>query len=235
MDDHEIRKAFAQEDRHWWYASRRAMLRRLLAPVPPGVAIDVGCGSGGNTVVLRELGWQVTGLEYSAEAVGLAGSRGLDVVRGDATALPFGDGSVDLVVSADMWEHVEDHHAVARETARVLRPGGRALVAVPCSMKLWSGHDVALQHHRRYEKDTLREVVESGGLEVVDIHSWNVLLRPVAAVRRRLSSDHGGESEMEAVAAPLNAALKAALVVESWLPVHRLPGISLVALARRPG
>lgn len=234
MDDHEIRKAFAQEDHHWWYASRRSMLRRLLTPVAPGRALDVGCGSGGNTAVLRDLGWQVTGLEYSPTAVELARSRGLNVVRGDATALPFDDASVDLVLSADMWEHVEDHHAVARETARVLRPGGRALVAVPCSMKLWSSHDVALQHHRRYEKDSLREVVESGGLEVVDLHYWNVLLRPVAAARRRMRDDEGTESEMDDVAAPVNAILRAALVVESWLPVHRLPGISLVALARKP-
>ena len=102
------------------------------------------------------------------------------VVRGDARRLPFRDESMDLVMSTDMWEHIDDDEAVARETARVLRPGGRALVAVPCSMKLWSGHDVALGHERRYERDELVGLMSGPGLEVVDVMSWNVLLRPVA-------------------------------------------------------
>lgn len=233
MDEDEIRKSAALEDRHWWYSSRRRMLRRLVSPVAPGRALDVGCGSGGNTAVLRDLGWRVTGLEYSEAAAELARARGLDIVRGDATRLPFTDGSFDLVMSTDMWEHIDDDEAVARETARVLRPGGRALVAVPCSMKLWSGHDVALGHVRRYEKDTLRARIEGAGLEIVDVHSWNVLLRPVAMVRRRRTSS-GSESEMEETSPPVNAGLKLALAIESHLPVHRLPGISLVALARKP-
>jgi len=231
MDDDEIRKSAALEDKHWWYASRRSMLRRLVAPVAPGLALDVGCGSGGNTAVLRDLGWRAIGLEYSPTAAGLARARGLAIVQGDATRLPFPDDAFDLVMSTDMWEHVEDHEAVARETARVVRPGGRVLVAVPCSMKLWSGHDVALGHVRRYEKDTLRAVMEGAGLEVVDLYSWNVLLRPVAMLRRRSNTS---ESEMEETSPPVNALLRAALAVESQLPVHRLPGISLVALARKP-
>ena len=232
MDEQEIRKSAALEDRHWWYASRRAMLRRLVSPLAPGRALDVGCGSGGNTAVLRDLGWQVTGLEYSPAAAELAHGRGLPIVRGDATHLPFADECLDLVISTDMWEHVPDHHAVARETARVLRPGGRALVAVPCSMKLWSGHDVALGHERRYEKDDLAAVMDAGGLEVVEMHYWNVLLRPVARVRRRRRVT--SESEMEDSGRLLNVVLRSILAVESRLPVDQLPGISLVALAAKP-
>jgi len=228
VDAEEIRKSAALEDRHWWYAERRALVRRLVRPLSPGRAIDVGCGPAGNARVLQELGWDVTGLEYSPVAAGIARDRGVPVVRGDATALPFADDSVDLVMSTDMWEHVEDHEAVARETARVLRPGGRALVAVPCSMKLWSGHDVALGHVRRYEKDELRELLEGAGLHVDDIGSWNVLLRPVARLRRR-SND--SESEMEDVGRLLNGALRAVVATERVLPVRRLPGISIVARA----
>ena len=106
-------------------------------------------------------------------------------------------------MSTDMWEHIDDDEAVARETVRVLRPGGRALVAVPCSMKLWSGHDVALGHERRYERDELVGLMEKAGLEVVDVMSWNVLLRPVARVRRRRRVT--SESEMEPVHPVLNA------------------------------
>lgn len=231
MDAEEIRRSAALEDRHWWYAERRALVRRLVGPLTPGRAADIGCGPGGNTAVLRELGWWVTGLEHSPVAASIARARGLPVVRGDATALPFADESFDLVMSTDMWEHVEDHEAVARETVRVLRPGGRALVAVPCSMRLWSGHDVALGHVRRYEKAELAALMRGAGLEVHDVRSWNVLLRPVARARRRHNT---GDSEMEHVAPALNLALRAVVKAEQALPVHRLPGISIVALASRP-
>lgn len=229
MDEEEIRRSAALEQRHWWYAGRRALVRRLVAPLTPGRALDVGCGPGGNTDVLRDLGWQVTGVEHSPVAARIAAARGLPVLRGDARRLPVADRSVDLVMSTDMWEHVEDDRAVAAETARVLRPGGRALVAVPSGMDLWSGHDVALGHVRRYERDELVDLIRGAGLEVVDVMSWNVLLRPVARLRRSRSADGG--SEMEAVHPVLNAGLRLAVAVEQLLPVHRLPGISLVVRA----
>ena len=231
MDEDEIRKSAALEQRHWWYAERRALVRRLVSPLTPGRALDVGCGGGGNTGVLRDLGWRVSGLEYSPAAAGLATSRGLDVVRADARRLPFADGSMDLVMSTDMWEHIEDDEAVARETHRVLRPGGRLLVAVPCSMSLWSGHDVALGHVRRYERAELVGLMERVGLEVVDVRSWNVLLRPVVRARRRGNTS---ESEMEEVHPVLNAGLRAAVAAERLLPLHRLPGVSLVVRAVKP-
>ena len=232
MDEDEIRKSAQLEERHWWYAGRRALVRRLVSGLPPGRALDVGCGSAGNTAVLRDLGWSATGLEYSPAAVVLAQARGLSVIRGDARRLPFLDDSFDLVMSTDMWEHVVEDHRVAAEAARVLRPGGRLLVAVPSGMDLWSGHDVALGHERRYERAQLTSLVESVGLRIERVQSWNVLLRPVAKMRRRRHSE--SESEMEPVHPVLNAGLRAAVALESRLPVGRWRGISLVVMARKP-
>lgn len=231
MDEAEIRKSAALEERHWWYAERRALVRRLVGPLAPGRAIDVGCGSGGNASVLRDLGWDVTGVEHSPVAARLARERGLHVVRGDARALPMPAGSVDLYMSTDAWEHIDDDVAVAREAARVLRPGGALLVAVPSGMDLWSGHDVALGHLRRYDRAGLTGLVEGAGLEVVDVRSWNVLLRPVARMRRR---HNDAESEMEHVHPLVNAGLRAAVMTERVLPLGALPGISLVLRAVKP-
>ncbi len=58
--------------------------RGVLRGIPAGRALDVGSGSGGNSQVLADLGWAVTALEHSPAAAGLARSRGLHVVRGDA-------------------------------------------------------------------------------------------------------------------------------------------------------
>jgi len=199
--------------------------------VPAGSAVDVGPGPGGNAGVLRDLGWRVTGVELNETAAGLCAARGLDVVRGEATRLPIRSGSADLVMSTDVWEHVEDDQTVAREAFRALRPGGRLLVAVPADRSMWSGHDVALGHVRRYERADLVELVRGVGFVIHDLRSWNVLLRPVAMMRR---GRNRSESEMGSVLWPLNAALRATVAVESLLPVSRLPGLSLVLRAFRP-
>ena len=232
MEDAEIAKSAALEHRHWWYAERRALVRRTVADWPVGSAVDIGCGSGGNAGVLAELGWSVTGLEYSPTGARIARSRGLPVVRGDGTRLPFADASTDLVISTDVFEHIEDDAAVAAEAARILRPGGHAVIAVPAGPDLWSGHDVALGHVRRYTRPTLSAVLERAGLVVDELWSWNVVLRPVVKARRRRKVESA--SEMEEVNPVLNAGLRAAVALERVLPLGRLPGVSLVAIAHRP-
>jgi SAM-dependent methyltransferase len=231
VDEDEIRKSAALEDNHWWYAGRRAMLRSLLSGVAPGRALDVGAGSGGNTAMLAALGWSVIALEHSPAAAELAQGRGLEVVRGDATRLPFADDSFDLVMSTDMWEHIDDDLTVARETFRVCRPGGLILIAVPAGMDLWSGHDVALGHVRRYERDQLVALVERVGFRVHDTSGWNVLLRPVARVRRRTNTS---DSEMEPTHPVLNAGLRTVARLELALPLNRFRGISLVLRGSKP-
>ena len=231
MDEEEIRKSAALENRHWWYAGRRDVVRNRVRGLTPGSALDIGSGSGGNSQVLADLGWSVTALEHSPAAAELAAARGLYVVRGDARALPFPDGTFDLVMSTDVWEHIEEDATVANEAFRVCRPGGHLLVAVPAGMDLWSGHDVALGHVRRYERDQLVALVEQAGFVVQDTMGWNVLLRPVARTRRRTNTS---ESEMAEINSLLNLALRTVVRVESWLPVRRFRGISLVLRATRP-
>jgi len=236
VDEDEIRRSAALEESHWWYAARRALVRRELADLPAGRAVDVGCGMGGNTAVLRDLGWQVVGIDYSPASVEAAARRDLMVARGDARRLPLADESVDLVLSTDAWEHVVEHEEVAAEAARVLRPGGRLFVAVPAGMDLWSDHDVALGHHRRYDREGLVALVEGAGLRVDEVFGWNVLLRPVARARRRAPQRRSGQgaSEMTPVNPAVNAVLRRIVATEAHLPVRRRRGISLVVRATRP-
>lgn len=235
MDEDEIRRSAALEEGHWWYAARRALVRRELGHLPAGTAVDVGCGMGGNTAVLRDLGWRIVGIDYSPASVEAAARRRLMVVRGDARLLPLADESVDLVLSTDAWEHVAEHERVAAESARVLRPGGTLFVAVPAGMDLWSDHDVALGHHRRYHRGDLVGLVEGAGLHVEEVFGWNVLLRPVARVRRRAPQRRSGRgvSEMTPVNPLVNAVLRRIVAAEAHLPVRRRRGISLVVRATR--
>jgi SAM-dependent methyltransferase len=224
----EVRKLAAVEDAHWWYQERRHLLRQAIRRLRPGRAMDIGAAGGGNTRVLQAAGWSVAALEYGADGAAVAAERGLPVLRGDATALPVADDSLDLVVAFDVLEHILDDDAAVAEVLRVLRPTGHFLIAVPADPRLWSEHDVAVDHVRRYTRATLSQVLERGGFEVTSLTSWNVLLRPVVALRRRSSSG----SDLEQVPAVLNLALRAVVTLERYLPVKAMPGVTLLAEAR---
>jgi SAM-dependent methyltransferase len=218
------------EDRHWWYAERRTVLRKLTrGERPRGWAVDVGAAGGGNTRVLLRSGWSSLAVEYSEEGAAIARARGLPTVRGDATALPIASEIAGLVVAFDVIEHVADDLGALREMCRVLMPGGLLAVAVPADPRLWSAHDDAVHHLRRYTRDGLVNVVGAAGLQVESVRSWNVLLRPLVRLRRRSAEG----SDLRDVQPVANGTLRAVVSMERVLPLGRLPGVSLVLTARR--
>lgn len=98
-----------------------------------GDALDIGCGNGKTVSTLIDLGYRVTGADFSSEAVNLCTERFGDTARFvtcDASDLPFPDGSFDYVTAVHLLEHIEDSamQTVADEILRVLRPGGYAFV-----------------------------------------------------------------------------------------------------------
>jgi SAM-dependent methyltransferase len=229
VESTEVRKLARLEDEHWWYRERRHLLAGAVRGLTPGVALDVGAAGGGNTRVLRSLGWRPVALEYGQAGAEVARDRGLAVMRADMVRLPVADHSLDLVVAFDVLEHIEDDDAAAAEAYRVLRPGATLLVAVPADPRLWSAHDEAVGHVRRYTRPTLHSLLARAGFTIESMTSWNVLLRPVVALRRRKSNG----SDLDELHPVVNAGLRAVITAERYLPVKRLPGVSLLVTARR--
>ncbi len=99
--------------------------------------LDVGCGTGRLVERLVDAGGpdRVVGCDFSAgmlreAAARLQGSAGATLVQGDATRLPFRDGVFDAAVSTEAFHWFPDQAAALRELRRVLRPGGRLLLAL---------------------------------------------------------------------------------------------------------
>jgi len=94
----------------------------------PRRVLDVGCGGGFLSNHLGSLGHEVTGLDASADALGVAAlhdrSGSVRYQQGDALHLPFPDGCFDVVCAMDFLEHVEDRDRAIAEAARVLAPSG---------------------------------------------------------------------------------------------------------------
>jgi len=100
----------------------------------PRRVLDIGCGTGQLATRLhRELRQvEIVGCDFSAGMLGRAATRSRRVrwVRGDAGRLPFDDESFDAVVSTEAFHWFPDQAAALREIYRVLKPGGRLLLAL---------------------------------------------------------------------------------------------------------
>jgi SAM-dependent methyltransferase len=138
-------------------------------------------------------------------------------------------------------EHTPDDRVALRELRRVCKPGGWLLVTVPAYPALWSLHDEANHHYRRYRRDTLAGAAREAGWYVRRMTSFNsLLLAPAAAVRvaQRRRPRTRYRPEITLGPAWLNALLEHPLRLEArWLAQGRtLPaGLSLLALLEKPG
>jgi SAM-dependent methyltransferase len=232
------------DERHWWYRGRRQIIRAELDQLPlpsPARILDAGCGSGRTLEELVDYG-TVAGLELNPDAADVArGRRCGEVQVGRLEELPWPTDSFDLITCLDVIEHVPDDRAALRELRRVSKPGGWLLATVPAYQALWSYHDEANHHYRRYERTTLRSAVAEAGWRLERMTSFNtVLFAPAAAVRLagrrfRRNGARGDDQQFDLQLGPtwLNEMLERPLRAEAnWLRRgHTLPaGLSLLAV-----
>jgi SAM-dependent methyltransferase len=161
----------------------RLVLRLLEVAPEHGPILDVGCGAGpfDRYVAARDL--QCVGLDLADEALGRARAAGCQrLVLGQGERLPFAEAAFARVVCLGNLEHFLDPQAGARELARVLAPEGRVAIMLPnayYSGDLWRvvrtgrGPD----HHQAIDRfatcEEWRDVLEAGGLRVLDVRRWD--------------------------------------------------------------
>jgi SAM-dependent methyltransferase len=241
MDDLLLKQHLELEERHWWFVARRRILLSVLERNLPEKTdldvLDAGCGGGATMKSLGRFG-RVRGMEFAPEAVEYNRERGRDVVEGSIEEMPFDDASLDLTLALDVIEHVPNDTQALAELYRVLRPGGSLLVTVPALELLWSAHDEANGHYRRYTTGGLRDQIESAGFEVVRLSYFNTLLFPAILAARllgRLRNKDTG-SDVKEVPEGLNSSLAGIFSTEARLLARRsLPvGVSALCFARKP-
>jgi SAM-dependent methyltransferase len=222
---------YEMEDRHWWFRGRRAVLFALLrrAGVRPSRSVlDAGCGTGRNLQEYLRLG-PATGVDPSASAVDFCHERGLrEVTRAGVESLPFDVGSFDLIFATDVLEHVDDDIAAMRELRRVADSPAVLVVTVPAYMWLWTKHDEALHHRRRYTRANLAERAAASGWEPVIATYFNSLLLPPIALARLARRKVGGSdrAELELTPRALDVMLALPMRLEATLIAR---GLSLPA------
>jgi len=161
------------------FAFNMIFKRRTPPFVPGGRALDIGCAGGAYLVALRNLGWDVHGVELDQEAARLARERlGLDVRGGSADAVlkTFPDAYFDVVTMWHVLEHVFDPAKLLTEIRRILKPGGRFMFEVPNFNSLsrhlfrtyWFPLDLP-RHLYHFDARTLEAMLTQAGFVSVQI------------------------------------------------------------------
>jgi SAM-dependent methyltransferase len=230
----------AEIDRdHWWFVGRRKILTALIDAFRPRKEplriLEIGCGTGSNIAMLQQFG-TVDAVEPDDHARDFAAKRtGIAIKGGYLPDVPLDDGAYDLIVLLDVLEHIPDDGGALTSLRSKLAPGGRLLLAVPAMPSLWSGHDVAHHHQRRYTRATLDAVVARSGYRVIHRASFNTLLLPaivgVRLVNKLLGRKGGDEDALPS--APVNRLLARLFGAEAQAAVRGLfpIGVSLALVA----
>jgi ubiquinone/menaquinone biosynthesis C-methylase UbiE len=260
MDSREYARMHALETDYWWFSGRRAIIASLLGTLPCRASchlLDIGCGTGANLPMLRRFAGKdgrVTAVDFSPLALQFArdhlsdekDAARLSMLQGDALHLPFEDASFDVVTMLDVLEHLCDDGRALSEVHRVLKPGGALVLSVPAYQKLWSAHDEALHHFRRYEYWTLKKVLQDGGFEI-PLQSfamslmppiawlWRKLILPFQPKRPKDAKRHSEGAVLPSVPPFFNRMLVCYLAIEGKIITRRRVrfGTSLVAVARK--
>lgn len=173
------------EETHWWFAGRRRIIESFLQRYCPKAvcALDIGAGTGYNTLLLENYAQKVCALEPAEAAVKLFKNKNVTVFQSDLISFAS-PRQFDLVTLFDVLEHIEDDNAALMKIRGLISRGGKVILTVPAFSLLWSKHDEVHRHFRRYTKQILQNAVKKAGFTVIRMTYFNFYLFPIVLIVR---------------------------------------------------
>ncbi len=195
-------------------------------PRGTGRVLDVGCATGEVGAALKRQGGvrEVVGLEFSPEAAAEARGRLDRVIEGDVESLdaPYPDGYFDLLLYADLLEHLKNPWDVVVRHRRLLRPGGLAVASLP-NIGHYSTLLMLLRHRWRYEE---RGIMDGTHLRFFDRAGLRNLFRQ-AGYREVRIYRRGGEGPKQRLLRALTLGYSTDFFIPGYVVVARNPVTSL--------
>jgi 2-polyprenyl-3-methyl-5-hydroxy-6-metoxy-1,4-benzoquinol methylase len=131
-----------------------------LGVVKDKVVLDIACGSGYGTQIMAASASRVYGVDVDEPTIRYAkehyAADNIEYLVGDGVAIPLSDHSVDVVVSYETIEHIEDYQTFMKEVKRVLKPGGVLLLSTPNDIEYGEGNHY---HIHEFEYKELKSLV----------------------------------------------------------------------------
>jgi len=165
-------------------------LKRTLGTRPSSI-MEVGCSAGHLLADMRRSlpNATLTGGDYTLGTLVKLSEKmpGIPLVRFDLADSPLLSDTYDAMVLLNVLEHIEDDVAATGHIARMLKPGGVAVIEVPAGPELFDDYDRELKHFRRYTLPGLCKVIEGAGLKVERRNYLGALIYPAFYLAKKLS------------------------------------------------
>jgi 2-polyprenyl-3-methyl-5-hydroxy-6-metoxy-1,4-benzoquinol methylase len=183
---------FEMERKHFWHVGRKEIILDVIKKHVPRFdkvkMLEVGCGNGSVLDYLKRNSINVEGGDLFIEGLKFCRQKAgpVHLYQIDVLTLPFKE-EYEVIGLFDVLEHIEDDRKALSEISRALRPGGYLILTVPAYQVLWSRHDEASHHKRRYSKKNLVAKLENCGFSVDKVTYFMFFLYPMLAAVRLLS------------------------------------------------
>ncbi|MBF0267877.1 MAG: class I SAM-dependent methyltransferase [Alphaproteobacteria bacterium] len=214
-DEHsEVKESMGGADHPIDLASRRWTLGQLqshVAQETDSTILEIGFNDGR---LLAEIGRlfpkaRLIGADY---VISLAQQRlhtlqNIPLLQFDLRQAPLADGFADAIVLLNVLEHIDDDALAMRQVARMLKPGGVAVIEVPAGSNLYDFYDAYWLHHRRYDAAMLRSLAQAAGLQVIEQTFLGSLVYPAFWLTKKISRLRFGAASDKApeIVAKMNA------------------------------
>lgn len=215
---------------NWYY---RAKLYAILCmmekhSMQPSRIVDVGAGSG-------FFGRSVRDKYINSELHCVDTNYSQDSVDTDGTVLKTSSKGVtgDFYMFIDVLEHVDDDYGLVVEYLQRAAENTSVIITVPAFMSLWSGHDIFLEHKRRYTRKELDVLCHKLNLKHLESGYLFSTIFPIAYIVRKLRSKNAESSSMKESNHFVNFVLKFVCMFEHRFFRNRFFGLSTYLVARK--
>jgi len=230
-------------DSFWVYCRARLVIQMLQKYKVKNIW-EFGAGDGRVSIPVSQAGISVVASEPHYQGARTLAKHNIFVCNASLTELELKDQTLSTVGIFDVLEHIEDSANFLKEINRVMKPGSLLILTVPAHQWLFSDHDIALGHHRRYSRRYLKEELNLTGFRTLEVrYFFASLILPALLMRRipyllkrqkSVSIESSGKLVTEGGIEPhplVNNALKKILSLDSKF---RLPfGLSLLGVFQK--
>ena len=238
--DHVLQK---NNEKHYWYEARKVLIHNLFSSLEIRSKkniniLDVGCGTGTELKTISQFG-NLTALDVNEASLSLAKQRGYKTIHLDIENEKLKENIFNIVCSFDVLEHLQKDYKALNNIYASLKNPGFFLFSVPAHPSIFSQHDIALEHKRRYTKKELKEKLENEGFVDVELYYWNSFLFPAVYVVRMFKKVFlkniklGSEAKQRSRI--VNKVLYLILKLEAvyFFKKKGLPGLSIYGIAKK--
>jgi len=146
----------------WWYKAKSNLLSHILKKEglnKHNKILEIGPGIGNNLKILSEFGI-IDILEIENEFINSLKNYYSNIIDKVYQNIEEINSEYDLIIMLDVLEHIKESENFMNEVKKIIKKNGKIVIGVPAYQSLWSGHDEALKHYRRYTWKTLKKYLD---------------------------------------------------------------------------